>query len=68
MVLPEPFTEIADDRSVEADFKAAFSRVVHRNVRVSIVPHGFHLSGVLPKLRGLADYAEGFGDEISPGR
>jgi hypothetical protein len=35
------------------------------NVRVSVVdPHGFHLADALPKLRGLADYAESFGDEL----
>jgi type III restriction enzyme len=34
-------------------------------VRVSIVdPHGFHLQDAVPKLRGLADYAESFGTEI----
>lgn len=35
------------------------------SVKVSIVdPHGFHLTDALPKLRGLADYAETFGDEL----
>ncbi|MGH2958992.1 MAG: DEAD/DEAH box helicase, partial [Solirubrobacterales bacterium] len=34
-------------------------------VKASIVdPHGFHLSDALPKLRGLADFAEEFGDEF----
>lgn len=36
-----------------------------KDVRVSIVdPHGFHLSDALAKLRGLAAYAEQFGDEL----
>jgi type III restriction enzyme len=35
------------------------------SVKTSIVdPHGFHLSDALPKLRGLAEYAEEFGDEF----
>lgn len=35
------------------------------NVKVSIVdPHGFHLADALPKLRGLADFAERFGDQF----
>ncbi len=34
-------------------------------VKVSIVdPHGHHLADALPKLRGLADYTEKFGDEL----
>lgn len=34
-------------------------------MRVSIVdPHGFHLGDALPKLRGLADYAEEYGGEL----
>jgi hypothetical protein len=36
-----------------------------QTVRASIVdPHGFHLGDALSKLRGLADYAEQFGDEL----
>lgn len=35
------------------------------DVKVSIVdPHGFHLGDALPKLCGLADFAETFGDEF----
>jgi type III restriction enzyme len=35
------------------------------DVKVSIVdPHGFHLGDALPKLRGLADYAEEYGIEF----
>lgn len=35
------------------------------DVRLSIVdPHGFHLGDALAKLRGLADYAEKYGDEF----
>jgi hypothetical protein len=35
------------------------------DVKVSIVdPHGFHLSDAVPKLRGLADFAETYGDEF----
>lgn len=35
------------------------------DVKVSIVdPHGFHLGDALPKLRGLADYAEEYGTEL----
>lgn len=36
-----------------------------QKVKVSIVdPHGIHLSDALPKLRGLADFAEAYGDEL----
>ncbi|MDN5798375.1 MAG: type III restriction endonuclease subunit R, partial [Intrasporangium sp.] len=35
------------------------------DVRVSIVdPHGFHLGDAMPKLRGLADFTEAYGDEF----
>jgi type III restriction enzyme len=35
------------------------------DIKVSIVdPHGFHLGDALPKLRGLANYTEAFGDEF----
>lgn len=34
-------------------------------IKVSIVdPHGFHLSDSLPKLRGLSDFTETYGDEF----
>ena len=36
---------------------------VGKNIEASIVdPHGPHLADALPKLRGLADFAEGHGD------
>jgi hypothetical protein len=35
------------------------------DVKVSIIdPHGFHLSDALPKLRGLADFTETYGDRF----
>ena len=40
-----------------------FFHTVDRKIRASIVdPHGHHLADALPKLRGLADFAEGHGD------
>jgi hypothetical protein len=39
-----------------------FFQEIHGQIRPSIVdPHGTHLSDALPKLRGLADFAEEFG-------
>lgn len=42
-----------------------FFQSVQDQIRASIIdPHGTHLSDALPKLRGLADYAEAFADEV----
>lgn len=42
-----------------------FFESVRGSVRASIVdPHGIHLADALAKLRGLAEYAEAFGDEL----
>ena len=42
-----------------------FFSQVNGQVVVDIVdPHGFHLADALPKLRGLAKFAEAYGDEF----
>ena len=42
-----------------------FFHGVEDSVKASIVdPHGLHLSDALPKLRGLAEFAEEYGDEF----
>lgn len=42
-----------------------FSNGSDGSVKTSIVdPHGHHLSDALPKLRGMADFAQEFGDEF----
>ena len=42
-----------------------FFHAVGKNIEASIVdPHGPHLADALPKLRGLADFAEGHGDSF----
>lgn len=51
-------------RAMRPDF-IFFSRVKDGSIRASIIdPHGTHLSDALPKLRGLAKFAEDFGQEF----
>ncbi|MCT2008385.1 DEAD/DEAH box helicase family protein [Micrococcus lylae] len=51
-------------RTMRPDF-LFFHEDAQGRVRASIVdPHGHHLSDALPKLRGLARYAEQYGDEF----
>ena len=50
-------------RALRPDF--LFFSQVNGQVVVDIVdPHGFHLADALPKLRGLAKFAEAYGDEF----
>lgn len=53
-----------DYRAVRPDF-LVFTRRTDGSVVVDIVdPHGTHLADALAKLRGLADFAEEFADEV----
>ena len=70
----------ADEKSIEADFRAACRTLTAdlarkyadrladhgaEPVKVSIVdPHGPHFADALPKLRGLAEFAETHGDSF----
>lgn len=51
-------------RSMRPDF-LFFSRLADGSIKASIVdPHGHHLADALPKLRGLATFADEFGSEF----
>lgn len=56
--------ELGDWKAMRPDF-IFFSTAHDGGVAVDLVdPHGHHLSDALPKLRGLADFVEQFGEEF----
>lgn len=63
--LAVPYVDAKDRwRSMRPDF-IFFSSTADGTVRASIVdPHGIHLADALPKLRGLAKFAEDYGQEF----
>lgn len=61
--LAVPYEDAGTWRALRPDF--LFFSEVNGQVVVDIVdPHGFHLADALPKLRGLAKFAEAYGDEF----
>lgn len=57
-------SETEDWKAMRPDF-VFFSLTPDGDVAVDLVdPHGHHFADALPKLRGLADFAERFGDEF----
>ncbi len=56
--------EVGDWKAMRSDF-IFFNTAPDGQVAVDLVdPHGHHLSDALPKLRGLADFAERFADDF----